>query len=191
MCISTGVHTEALKIHKIYAGVGTGFPWLFSADVTYLSKRNIGLSVNYNMYALKSANLPSDYTSDFYGAFGNPKDKFKAFSLLFVIDIRRPKQKLRPGFEAGLSWISYEEANYQRQDPGWGVIFGATQNYEVTYTSEWSTGFQVRAKLEVLFNHILGCEIALTGNINKYRSFVGIEAIFLIGRVREKTMPAY
>jgi hypothetical protein len=52
-------------------------------------------------------------------------------------------------------------------------------------------GFQARVKLEVLFNHFLGCEIALTGNINNSRSFAGIEAIFLIGRVREKTFPAY
>jgi hypothetical protein len=178
---------DSLKTHKLYLGTGFGYPWMFSADITYLSKRNIGFSINYKAYNLKSTNLPSDYESVWSS---EPNDLFTTVSALFVFDIRTSSQKLRPGFEAGLSWVTYKEADYQKHVPS-GLIVIGFQNYNTTYTTERFMGFQARVKLEVLFNHFLGCEFALAGNINQYRSFVGVEAKFLIGRVREKTIPAH
>jgi hypothetical protein len=179
---------DSLKQHKVYFGTGFGYPWMFTANLTYLSRRNIGISVNYKGYILKSNNLPSDYVSNFWGMSSKPKDNFRAFSALFVIDIRTANQKVRPGFEAGISWVSYTEVNYLRQNPLAGAFIGIYQNYRTFGTTENFLGFQARAKLEILFNHIVGCELSLTGNINEYRSFVGIEAIFLIGWVRERTV---
>ena len=177
---------DSLKTHKAYLGVGFGYPWMFSADITYLSRRNIGFSINYSTYGLKSVNIPSDFES----AFSKPTDSYSSFNILLVFDIRLPNQKFRPGFEAGLSLVSYKEAYYKKYQPTALIVF-ATKNYEVYYSEERFLGFQARMKLEALFTHFLGCEFALAGNINKYRSFVGIEAIFLIGRVRERDIPVY
>lgn len=183
---------DSLKIDKTYLGVGTGYPWLFSFDITYLSKRNIGLSINFNHYGLKSVNLPSDYSFDLDDPSGNPKDKYSSLSFLFVIDIRSSNQKLRPGFEAGLSMVRYKEANFQKvHGTGGGWFGGSTEDYKVNYSEERFLGLQARLKLEVLFKDFLGCEFSLAGNINKYRSFAAFEAILLIGNVREKDIPSY
>jgi len=179
---------DSIKDHKLYMSLGLGFPWTGSLHLTYLSKKDIGISINISSTLLKSANLPGDYKSVIWGFSSKPKDKFKAVSILFVKDFRAGNPKIRPGIEAGLSYFEYTENSYARQDAGAGVFIGIYQNYRVIHTINNSFGLQTRVKLEVLPTKTIGFEFALFGNFNTYRSFVGIQVLFMIGRTRERNV---
>ena len=177
---------DSLKIHKVYFSIGFGYPWMLGGDITYLSKKNLGFSVNVSTYSLKATNLPGDYTSSLWGMGGNPRDTYLAASILFVADFRVSNQKLRPGIEAGISYANYQEVQFDRTEVGWGALFGDTQNYKTSETSESFAAFQGRLKLEVLPTKNIGIEFALFANISGSRPFIGLEAIFMLGKTREQ-----
>jgi hypothetical protein len=173
----------------VYAGLGFGYPWAFSADLTYLSKTNLGFSFNFSTNALKAENLPSNYVSDLYGLSSKPHDHYNAFSLLFVVDFYTPKAKVRPGFEGGISYVFYKKAKFTKIDPGFGALLGGTENYDVDYLKEEFIGFQGCFKVEILPTSTIGIELALVAHISDSRSFASFQAIFLFGRTREEWVP--
>lgn len=182
---------DSLKSNKIYLSLGPGYPWSVGGNITYISKKNLGVSMNIKYTTLKSKNLPTDYRSSFWDMYGNPRDKLLTLSLLFVKEFSTSNPKIRTGIEAGISLIQYSEARYTPYDPGWGVLFGATQNYNVHYSDYSSAGISLRGKVEFPLAPWTGFEIALSGNINRYRSYVGIEVYWMIGRVRDRINPKY
>ena len=91
--------------------------------------------------------------------------------------------KVRLGAEAGVSFLRYIEVNYQAQEVSQN-FFGRSGNYTDYDVYYYCPGFRWRAKLQFPLDSKTGFELAISGNINYYRSYFGVEAYWIFGKVR-------
>lgn len=171
---------------QIYLSTGLGLPLSSCASVTFLSKKGIGASFNFRSLAIRAENLPGNYTKNLWGAGGKPKDGIDVFALLFIKEFSSNNSKIRMGVEAGVSYSIHSVAHFTSYDPGLGVLLGATSNYTTDYTSHYSTGLNFRIRLKLPLHYFTGLEFALSGNINEQRPYVGLECLWLMGKLRKK-----
>lgn len=175
-------YSNVVKSPKFYISFGGGWPANVGISLNFIAKNDMGGSISYRFYSLKSKKKPPDYFGGIF-SIGTPGDEITMLSASFMkIFPIRTKPRVRFGVEGGVSLITYSEAYFRRTSSNF--IFGP--NYTLTYEKTKTAGLAMRARLEFPLSQVVGLEIALAGNINPIRSFFGLELYLTLGRVRDR-----
>lgn len=183
---NAALRKQEVKPQYIYISTGAG-PVLkgallnFSANL--IQSNYWGYSVKYNKSGIKARKLPSDYVSGLC-IFGPcyPTDDLNTFSVKLMKEFPTTSKRVRFGVEAGPAFGTFREARFFRKpNSGW---FGS--NYDVRYTDSGVIGLEMRAKLALPVTPYIGLETALATCINSKLSYLGIEFLCTLGKVRNR-----
>jgi len=164
--------------------IGFGGKGLLGIHITGFINNNIGVSVDYHSFRIKAKNLPDDYDYSFLEFL--PIDITKIGSAMFIYH-NSIARRCRVAVGGGPAVVSYTE-NIFTLNPEYGTVpncwFNCPPKYlKDTDRTDPSLGFTMRFQLEFPFSRSVGIELATFANINKYRSFVGVELFFTLGLV--------
>jgi len=141
-------------------------------------------SISYRYGDLKAKNIPGNYEgSCFWGDnCREPGDKIPTINARLgrTSPNISSTSNVRVGYEIGPSFLFYKEAHFT---PG-GSWFGG--NYNTNYTKKFTFGLSLRTNVEFIFFNSFWADMALSINVNKYRSFGALELDLLIGKLRNK-----
>ena len=149
---------------KVYGGAGFGYPESSGGYFTVILKNDWGGSLCGRQIRFES--------------WGGMIE----ISLFLVREFPFKKTKLvRAGLEAGPAWIKLSDYQYASY-----VGFGWRNE---VYISSTTMGLGFRAKLEFPLSQGFGLECAIYGNLNIPKSHIGVEVMFMIGKVRDRIRP--
>ncbi len=169
------------KPNLVYAHAGLG-PNQFSLGLNLIHKNNLGLSLSYNGMT-KAAGVLEWYErqSCFFGGDCSPKDYVKTYNLRPSITFPTKLKLIRFGFELGPSLVKTEIAYKVFDDSQQGF-----RPWKLHYNKNQSLGFSYVSKIEFPVSRYFGLQAACVGNLNKYRSFLGVEIHAVFGIVRDR-----
>lgn len=180
---SDNSQNRELKSFKIYGGLGGGFGYkggIMGISSTFILKNDWGGSVSYKNNFFKAENMPDNYDAGVSLAPALPLiDYLQITSMQLLKEFSTANKKLRFGIEGGPSWVNYNSTNFIAHSSGY-----FSSNYETSHTIENTVGLSLRAKAEFPFSKYFGIECAGFANLNKFKSFVGIELYLTFGLVR-------
>lgn len=176
---------DLLKSTKVYLGFGGGYPKNAGLSFTVVLKNDWGGSIS----AKHTSFDKKDRSGETFGIFGAgsvPGDEFTEYAMCVVREFpSRTSKRIRFGLEGGLSLVYYEKVESYFLTSGW--FFGT---YYSAVTTDYTTvGLALRAKIEFPVSLGLGLEVALYGNINRYKPHAGFEIYLTLGKVRDRLTP--
>jgi hypothetical protein len=169
-------------------GFGGGFCLpgsVWGINWTFLSAKQWGGNIRLNTNIYKSKNVPADYFDDENRVLA-PKDYISSVSFNVVNSFNSNNKSIRFGFELGPSWVIYRKAEFKFNpgyDPSGNNILGGYYLYEKSHTRSNTLGLSLRAKMEFLVRRHTGFELAAFACFNKYKSVLGLEMDFMIGKI--------
>jgi len=165
---------KQLRYGILGASYGTGFQALGS--FTYID--NIaGFSISWREMIYRASDLPEDYT----GLFRN--DNITMFSTLVVIG-GHPSYpgKIWLGFEFGPSYIMHRK-EVETLNPNYGEWLVFDKYFRDNIISH-GIGLIGRLKFDLLFSKAVGLELALFGNLNRYKPCFGFDCCLMLGKLK-------
>ncbi|MCC6413609.1 MAG: hypothetical protein IT270_18275 [Saprospiraceae bacterium] len=170
-----------------YVGFGLAKPLGFSATATHIRANGWGGSLSIQLVNPEAKNLPSDYKKnpnpdDTYGDYSGWTnapviDNVYFLALRAVKEFKTSSPFMRYGIEAGPSYVrAYIADNFTPQ--------ASLPNYGYERTEYITAGLSLRAKAVFPLLPFAGLEVAVTSNLNIRRSYVGVEAVLNLGKVR-------
>ena len=183
------------EYNEFYFGFGGGYGFggrgLIGIDLTSFINNNIGVSIDFHSFRVKANNLPDDYDYSFM-EFSPVIDKIRMTSAMFIYEYPIAMH-CRVAVGAGPAIVTYTENKFTF-NPVYGTVKNCWWSCPPKYLKETertdpSIGFTIRSQLEFPFSRSVGMEFATFLNINKYRSFVGVELFFTLGLVNSNIRP--
>jgi hypothetical protein len=193
---------QNLKLTSCYIGFGGNFGHQQSffpkvgLSGTFLLSNNWGGNINFKVKDFK-ADVPKDYSGGSKEQpflFGSFSDYLSISTLNVVREFPTRMKRLRFGIELGLSWLTYSKLKFNKIAPFYKYysINGDTfsrliiNNYSTERSLSSAIGFSMRTKIELPLTRIMGLELAVYANINKFQTYIGLEAYLSFGFIREK-----
>ena len=163
-----------LRYGTLGAAYGTGLHALGS--FTYID-HIAGFSISGRELIYRATDLPDDYT----GLFRN--DNITMFSTLMVIG-GHPSYpgKIWLGLEFGPSYIIHRK-EVETPNPHYGEWF-ILDKYLRDNVISHGVGLTGRFKFDLLFSKAVGLELALFGNLNRYKPCFGFDCCLMLGKLK-------
>lgn len=160
----------------------------FGVSANFLMSNNWGGSISIKNKSFVANNLPNDYEQPAFYLFGNgiPHDQMEMVSATVTRRLPVNSKMVRFGVELGPTWVRYSQVEFTKSDRTTVTMWGAGSNYNTSFKEIETIGLLSRVKIELPLTRFIGCEFAAYSNINKYRSFIGIEAYLTFGSLRSK-----
>jgi hypothetical protein len=169
-----------LRYGTLGAAYGTGFHAL--GGFTYID-HIAGFCISGRELVYRATDLPDDYT----GLYQN--DNITMFSTLVVIG-GHPSYpgKIWLGLEFGPSYIIHrkevETPNPAYGEPwAWGILPDLNKYIRDNVISH-GVGLTGRFKFNLLFSKAVGLELALFGNLNRYKPCFGFDCCLMLGKLK-------
>jgi hypothetical protein len=141
-----------------------------------------GASISFRTSMTKSNNVPTDYYDD-WRTF-TPKDYLSFITLNLVEEVHAPSSSSwRFGFEGGPAWVRKSVAMFEL-NPNYNPDGFWSYRYFKSHTGSSTLGFSIRTKLDFVPTEVLGFEMALYANINKFQTIAGLELYIIFGVVK-------
>ena len=146
-----------------------------------------GLSVGQHSGFIANRNEPAE----FHYATPSEESTNMSFDLFREVDlcavrkfwVRGARQQLRLGIEAGPALVHTEIKEYSPL-PLLVTNNNSTPRYRAETVSQNVAGLQMTLNATYLPTQFFGLELALWGNLNRVQSFVGLEGILVLGRLK-------
>ncbi len=168
---------KRLRYGYIGSAYGTGI--FASGGFTFINNL-AGFSISGRSLWYRAKYLPDDYT----GLFRNNNVYMLSTMVVFG---GKPNNKgiIWLGMEFGPSYVNYrKEVETLNPDYGEGWWFPDLNKYIRDNQISHAIGLTARMKFDVMFSDHWGVELALFGNLNRYKSIFGFECNLLFGKVR-------
>ena len=179
------------KKNLTHFGFGGGFCFpgsVWGMDYTFLSSKDWGGSIRYNMNIFKSLTVPDDYYED-----GNrtiaPKDYLISFSFNCVKAFSPANNTGRFAIEVGPSYVIYKKAefelnpDYNSSDDNSSWWF-STYKYYKSHPGKGTIGLSLRADMEFPMRTGSGLELSAFTIINRFKTIFGLELDMIFGRIQ-------
>jgi len=169
--------SSRLRYGHMGAAYGTGT--FASGGFTFINSL-VGFSISGRSLWYRARYLPDDYT----GLFRN--NNIYTLSTMVVFG-GRPNNNgiIWLGMEFGPSYVNFrKEVETLNPNYGEGWLFPDLNKYIRDNEVYHAIGLTARMKFDVMFSNNWGVELALYGNLNRYRSNYGFECNLLFGKVR-------
>lgn len=187
--IATGISAQQTAEQLIYVngGFALGNYWGGQIGVSYVSKTNISLQIEYSELTRKAKTTPDNYSTGLIGAFTlgaiDPKDEI--YSLRFmagkVIELN-PKASVRLNLKGGLSYITLINPENYRESEGLFLV----PNYEWDENKSQRIGIVIKPEFEFVFLSFLGGTASPCFEFTKGATSLGLGINLLLGKVRSR-----
>jgi len=164
-----------------------GFPWSVGAHVSFLSLKDLGIGFSVKLTKLKSSDRVVDFKKSTFNL--KPGDILITYSLFFVKEFPTRKHNTQAGIELGVAFVDYVAARSDDQNIGsFMENFSSlgSSNYYIGYSHRYTLGMSYRLKLKFQFRKYTGLEMAIAGNLNIYKPYIGFELGWIISRRRNR-----
>jgi hypothetical protein len=155
---------------------------------TITSANYLGGSINLLFGMARSKNVPSDYKEGGLRVM-TPMDYLDVLAFNFVKQIPIPQRSVRFGFEAGPSWVRWNNAEFDlnpNYDPDWPL---PQYKYLKSHVVKNTIGLSLAAKTEFQPLEFFGIGLSVYSVINRIQSVIGLELCLELGRVLPKNIP--
>ena len=190
MCCNAQTSDESKMVkrpNRIYLGLDLGYPPSVGGRITFMPVKDLGISFSIKRTSMIGSKIPLAFKKNAYGF--KPGDVLLAYSLCFVKNFPARGKKSFPGIEFGLALVDYAVAKFNDKSfgsIGEGLLSLHPSNLYINYSHRYTLGLSYRFKINIPKKNLCGFELSLAGNLNKCRSYIGIEVSWLIGCFRIK-----
>jgi hypothetical protein len=180
---TTSIHMAG---NVLNLGLAIGYPWSAGAHISILSWRGMGLGFGIKLSKIRS----SEHAVDFKKATIDlkPGDILITYSLFFIKEFPTERKNIKAGLELGIAFVDYAAARFEDQNIGsFMEQFSSlgSSNYYIGYAHRYTIGMSYKLRLNFPFRDYMGMEMALAGNLNMYKPYIGFELGWTINRRRK------
>ena len=179
---------ETVNRPFIYGYFGAGIPTgavTITGGFSFIRTDGWGITGGNQYFAVKSRELPADYNPGFtIFPLTDPLDQLSSFYLMAVRDFKTKSVFFRFGAEAGPAIIRYHRVHFDKVP----IPYFLGSNYTLTTEKTVNIGLLCRLRADLAFARTIGLQLVFVGNLNSNEPYLGGEANFNIGRVRERTL---
>lgn len=166
-------------------GLAIGFPWSVGAHISILSWRNMGIGLGIKLTKIRSSERAVDFKKATIDL--KPGDILITYSLFFIKEFPTERKNIKAGLELGIAVVDYVAARFEDQNIGsFMEQFSSlgSSNYYIGYAHRYTIGMSYKLSLIFPFRNYSGVEMALAGNLNMYKPYIGFELGWTISRRR-------
>jgi len=177
------------KLSGIYAefggGIGTG-GGIAGISASMVFSNHLGATVGAANNGYKSEQVPRDFKETQFNII-YPRDHVNYYSCRFLIQFPPKVNGGTFGLEAGPSFVHQKFARFSDNPaypaPDWWLL--PVNKYIKSYSGKDAVGISMRANVIFPFNDLIGLSLSSCLEINKIRTFFGIEAAFCFGLLNQ------
>ena len=126
------------QFYNLYLGLDLGYPPSIGGRITYMPRKDLGISLGVKQSSLIGAKLPVEFKKNAYGF--EPGNVLIAYSLSFVKNFPFITRKTFPGIEFGLAVVDHAVAKFNHKSfgsIGEGLLSLSPSNLYMNYSHRY------------------------------------------------------